>query len=152
MYENNMLWQISLSKNFSCTSGEEEKRFSSHFSSSAILKLGMRSSSAGNNSRGYLLHFGWFLFSRNGDGKTSCICATHSGFRLWPHSTAFFDTRLGVGKSVISHVKLGFSQPHLAVEKLSHESLLSQLLRGGKGESPSCLIRRVKLLKGELDP
>lgn len=84
-------------------------------------------------SYGCLLHFGWFLFFRNGNGKTFCICATHCGFLLWPHSKASFDMRLGLGKSVISHVNLGFSQPHLAMEKFLHESLLSQLLWGWEG-------------------
>lgn len=95
---------------------------------------------------------GCFLFFRNGDGKTFCVCATHSDFLLWPHSKAFFDMRLGLGKSVISRVNLRFSQPHTAVEKFLHESSLFNSYGGRKGESPSCLIRRLKLLKVEVDP
>lgn len=152
MYQKNMLWPISVRNNFLCTSGEEERRFSPDFCSSATLKLQMQKWFCKKYSCGYLLHFCVFFYCLGmGMEKPSAsmqlILASFCDLIARP-----FLTWLGLGKSVISHVNLGFSQPHTAVEKLLHESFLFQLLRGWEGESPSCLIRRLKLLKLELDP
>lgn len=57
--------------------------------------------------------------------------------------------KLVLGKSVISHVELGFSQPDIAVGKVSVNCSSFSFYGGKKGDSPSCLTIRLKLLKVE---
>lgn len=71
MYQNNMLWQISLRKNFLCTSGEKERWFSPDFPSSATLKLEMPKGFCRNILMDACFTLGGFYFSGMGMEKLS---------------------------------------------------------------------------------
>lgn len=139
-----MLWQVSPKNHFFSVPGERE-----------VFTLFFFCNSQAANAEVALQEIfmwilaslqGGFLFFWNGTEK-SCLC--NSFWLPRPHSRAFSDMSLFLGKVVILHVNLGVSHQILLLENMSHSSFC--FFGGGKGDALSCLIRRLKLLKVATD-